>query len=159
MEAKSIDKKTFQLNENGQLLGELIYESIFSYKAEIKLTKADFYDIKPIGFFGTSIAVTKNGAEIANLKMNWRGQIVFSFQDGREFVFKAKGGFHNSFIIENKDEEKLIQFDPKFNWSKFNYSYDITYDKKPQDILFVLLGVYASNYFIASMSGAMSGMA
>ena len=159
MEAKSIDKKTFQLSENGQLLGELIYESIFSYKAEIKLTKTDIYDIKPIGFFGTSIDVTKNGAEIANLKMNWRGQIVFSFQDGQEFVFIAKGGFHNSFMIENKDEEKLIQFDPKFSWSKFNYSYDITYEKKPQDILFVLLGVYASNYFIASMSGAFSGMA
>ena len=153
MEAKSVDKKTFQLSENGQLLGELIYESMFSYKSEIKLTKDGIYDIKPIGVFGTSIAVTKNGAEIAKLKMNWRGQIVFSFQDGQEFVFKAKGGFHNKFIIENKDEEKLIQFDPKFNWSKFNYSYDITYDKKPQDILFVLLGVYASNYFIASMSG------
>ncbi|MEO6228590.1 MAG: hypothetical protein ABJB11_22180 [Ferruginibacter sp.] len=32
-------------------------------------------------------------------------------------------------------------------------------DKKPHDSLFVLLGIYASNYFIASMSGAMSGMA
>jgi len=55
-------------------------------------------------------------------------------------------------------EEKLIQFDPKFNWSKFDYNYDITYDKKPQDILLVLLGVYASNYFIAVMSGANSGL-
>ena len=134
-------------------MGELIYENIFSYKAEIKLTNPELYQIKPIGIFGTNIVVTKNGAEIANLKMNWRGQIVFSFQDGQEFVFKAKGGFHNKYIVENKDEEKLIQFDPKFNWSKFNYNYDITYDKKPQDILFVLLGVYASNYFIASMSG------
>ena len=158
MEAKSTDKKTFQLSENGQLLGELIYESLFSHKAEIKLTK-DLYDIKPIGVFGTSIAVTKNGAEIANLKMNWRGQIVFSFQDGQEFVLKAKGTFNNKYIIENKDEEKLIQFDPKFNWSKFDYNYDITYDKKPQNILLVLLGVYASNYFIACMSGAISGMA
>ena len=159
MEAKSTDKKTFQLSENGQLLGELIYESLFSHKAEIKLTNSDLYEVKPVGVFSTSITVTKNGREIANLKMNWRGQIVFSFQDGQEFVFKAKGTFHNKYIIENKDEEKLIQFDPKFNWSKFDYNYDITYDKKLQDILFVLLGVYASNYFIASMSGAFSGMA
>jgi len=160
MEAKSTDKRTLQLTENGQQLGELIYENLFSLKAEIKLTNSDLYEVKPVGIFGTSITVTKNGTEIANLKMNWRGQNVFSFQDGQEFVLKAKGMFfHNKYIIENKDEEKLLQFDPKFNWSKFDYNYDITYDKKPQDILLVLLGVYASNYFIASMSGAMSGMA
>jgi len=160
MEAKSTDKRTLQLTENGQQLGELIYENLFSLKTEIKLTNSDLYEVKPVGIFGTSITVTKNGTEIANLKMNWRGQIVFSFQDGQEFVLKAKGMFfHNKYIIENKDEEKLLQFDPKFNWSKFDYNYDITYDKKPQDILLVLLGVYASNYFIASMSGAMSGMA
>jgi hypothetical protein len=154
MEAKSTDKKTFQLSENGQLLGELIYESLFSHKAEIKLTEADLYEIKPVGVFGTSIVVSKNGTEIANLKMNWRGQIVFSFQDEQAFVFKATGTFYNKYLIENKDEEKLIEFDPTFNWRRFHYNYDITYDKKPQDILLVFLGVYASNYFIAAMSGA-----
>ncbi|MBB5282849.1 hypothetical protein HNQ92_000970 [Rhabdobacter roseus] len=93
------------------------------------------------------------------MKMNWRGHIVFAFQDGREFVLKAKGLFNSQFVIESKDEEMLIQFNPQFNWKKFQYNYDISYDEKPQDILFVLLGVYASNYFIASMSGAMAGMA
>ena len=159
MEAISTDRKTFQLIDNGQQLGQLIYENLFLLKAEIKLTNGELYEIKTVGIFGTSITVTKNGTEIANLKMNWRGQIVFTFQNGQEFVLKAKGTFYNKYIIENKDEEKLIQFDPKFNWSKFDYNYDITYDKKPQDILFVLLGVYASNYFIAVMSGANSGIA
>ena len=158
MEAISTDRKTFQLIDNGQKLGELIYENLFLLKADIKLTNGELYEIKTVGIFGTSIAVTKNGMEIANLKMNWRGQIVFSFHDGQEFVLKAKGIFYNKYIIENREEEKLIQFDPKFNWSKFDYNYDITYDKKPRDILFVLLGVYASNYFIAVMSGANSGL-
>lgn len=153
MEAKSIDKKTLQLTENEQLLGELIYKNLFSLKAEIKLQNSELYEIKPVGFFGTSITVTKNGAEIANLKMNWRGHIVFTFQDEQEFVLKAKGMFYNKYVIENKDEEKLLQFDPKFNWSKFDYNYDISYEKKPQDILLILLGVYASNYFITMMSG------
>ena len=158
MEAKSVDKKTFQLTDHGQHLGELIYENLFFLKAEIKLTNSAQYEIAPVGIFGTSIAVTKNGTEIANLKMNWRGQIVFTFQDGQEFVLKAKGIFHNKYILENKDGEMLMQFEPKFNWSKFHYNYDIADNKDSQDILLVLLGVYASNYFIASMSGAMSGM-
>ena len=153
MKAKSTDKKIFQLTDNEQLLGELNYESIFSHKAKIKFINSDIYDIKTVGIFGTSITVTKNGTEFANLKMNWRGQIVFVFQDSQEFVFKAKGSYRNKFIIENKDGENLIQFDPKFNWSKFNYNYDITFEIRPKDVLFVLLGIYASNYYIAAMSG------
>lgn len=159
MKVECNDKQTFRLTDNEQSLGALTYKSFFSYKAEITFGDSDRYDIKPVGFFGTSIAVTKNEAVVANLLMNWKGQIVVSFIEGQEFVFLAKGVFQNKYIIENKDGEKLIQLDPKFNWSKYNYNYDIEYDKKPQDILLVLLGVYAANYFIATMSGATSGLA
>ena len=159
MEVKSTDKKTFQLTEDGQLLGELIYENLFFLKAEITLSNSEQYEIAPIGFFGTSILVTKNSTEVANLKMSWRGEIVFTFQDEQEFVLKTKGIFHNKFIIENKEKEMLFQLNPSFQWSHFNYSYDITYNKKPQDILLVLLAVFAANYFIATMSGATSGLA
>ena len=154
MRTECTDNKTFRLTENDQFLGELAYKSLFSYTAEIILTDSDHYDIKSVGFFGTSIAVTKNETEIANLKMNWKGQIVMTFQDEQEFVFKAKGVFHNKYIIEDKEEEELIRFDPTFNWGKFNYNYEISYDKKPQDILFVLLGVYAANYYIAAVAGS-----
>ena len=159
MEAKSIGRKTFQLTDKGQQLGELVYENLFFLRAEIRLTNSDRYDIKPAGIFGTSVRVTKEEVSIANMKMNWRGQIVLAFQGGEEFVLKAKGMFHDKYIIEGNNKEKLIQFDPKFNWNKFSYNYDIAYDKKPEDILFVLLGVYASNYLIASMSGASAGIA
>lgn len=129
MEANSIDRKTFQLNENGQQLGELVYENMFFLKAEIKLANSELYEIEPVGIFATRINVTKNGIEIANLKMNWRGEIAFTFQNGQAFVLKAKGTFSDKFIIENKEEEKLIQFDPKFNRRKFHYNYDITTEK------------------------------
>ncbi|NTS41437.1 hypothetical protein HRG84_11020 [Flavisolibacter sp. BT320] len=157
MEANSTDNKTFQLTDNGQLLGELVYENIFHMKAAIRLANSDTYAIKPVGLFGTSLMVSKEGEEIADLKMNWRGQIIISFQNGQEFVFKAKGMFHNHYLIENKEGEKLVQYDPKFNWKKFHYNYVLTYDKTPSDSLLLLLGVYAANYFIASMSGATSG--
>lgn len=155
MEAKSIDKKTFQLIENEQLLVELIYDNLLYSKAEIKLLNSEIYQIKPIGVFRTTSILTKNGTEIANLKMNWRGQMLIAFQDGQEYVLKGKRMFYNKYIIENKNKEKLIEFDPKFNWRKFRYNYTITYNKKPEDVLLILLGVYASNYIINSMSGFM----
>ncbi|MCO5260421.1 MAG: hypothetical protein M9916_09785 [Crocinitomicaceae bacterium] len=124
MVAKSTDKETFQLTDNGQQLVELHYESLFSHKARIILTNTDTYDIKPIGIFGTSISVTKDETEIANLKMNWRGQIVFAFQNGQEFILNAKGMFLNKYTVDNKDGENEILLDPKFEWSKFNYKYN-----------------------------------
>ena len=159
MEARSIDKKTFQLTENGQLLGELIYENLFFLKAEMKLRDSDLYGIKPVGILGSSITVTKNGTEIATLQMNWRGQMVLTFHNGQEFILKAKGTFHNKYVIENKNGENLLQLAPKFSWRKFNYNYDITCDRQPYDVLLILLGIYAANYSIASMSGAIAGMA
>jgi hypothetical protein len=162
MEAKSIDKKTFQLTENGQQLGQLIYENLFFLNAEIKLASLEEYEIKPVGLFQTSINVTKNGIEIAKLVMNWRGEIVITYQDGQEFVLKLNKFFYGKYIIENKNKEKLIQLDPTFNWREFQYSYDIAYnitdDNKSKDTLLLLLGVYAANYFVACMSGASAGM-
>ena len=90
MEAKLINKKTVQLTGNGQQLGELIYENLFRLKARIKLQNSDLYEIKPVGVFGTSITVTKNGMEMANLQMNWRGQIVFSFQGRSRICSKSQ---------------------------------------------------------------------
>jgi hypothetical protein len=155
MEVKSIDKKTFQLIENDQLLGELVYENIFFSKAEIKFSNSETVQIIPVGIFRTTTTVTKDDTVIAKLKMNWHGQIVITFQDGQEFILKGKGMFYNKYIVKNKDRETLIEFDPKFNWKKFRYNYNITYNKIPENVLLIFLGVYASNYTIASLSGSM----
>ena len=155
MEAKSIDKKTFQLVENELLLGELVYQDLFYSKAEIKLSNSETYQIKAVGIFRTNTIVTKNGVEIANLKMNWRGQMLIAFQDGQEYLLRGKGIFYSKYIIENKEQEMLIQFEPKFNWKKFRYNYNIKYYIIPEDVLLILLGVYASNCIINSTSGSM----
>jgi hypothetical protein len=153
MEAKLTNNKTLLLSENGQQLGELIYENLLFLKAEIKLKNSALYEISPVGIFGTKINLTENGTEIANLKMNWRGQIVLAFNDGQEFILKSTGAFKQKFIIEDDAHEQIIQLDPQFNWRKFQYNYDITNNKIPQNNLLILLGVYASNYFTNCMAG------
>ncbi|MFT3793093.1 hypothetical protein [Flavobacterium sp.] len=159
MEAKSTNRRTFQLLENEQILGELAYENLLFLKATITLGDATPYEIKPVGLFGTSITVTQNKTEIANLQMNWRGQIVFAFPNKQQLVLKPKGLLNNSYVIENSEKEILFQFHPRFNWSKFNCHFDITHYKEPEELLVVLLGVYASNYLIAAMAGTTAGMA
>ena len=162
MNAHSKDRTTFLLSDNDQLLGELIYETPFYLKAEIKISNTETYKLAPVGFFGTSVSVTKDGNEIAKLSMSWNGKIIITFQDDREYALKLSGLFQSKMILENKNQENVIQFEPKFNWREFYCKYDITYDiennNEPKDKLLLLLGVYAANYFIATISGANAGL-
>jgi hypothetical protein len=162
MEIKSTDKQTFQLRENGTYLGEIVYENLFFLKAEIKTSDSESYKIRPVGTFGQSLSVTQNETEIARLHLSWGGEIVIAFQEGEEYILKLKGIFSNTYVLENKNKEKLLQLDAQFNWRDFNYryavSYTLGYDKSPENLLVVLLAAYAANLFIATLSGANAGM-
>lgn len=157
MQATCTNKKTFQLSNKEQLLGELIYKSLFSFSAEIVMHKTEIYLIKPVGIFSNCINVFKNDIVIATLKMNWHGQVVIHFKDGQEYLLKAMGLLQSKYIVENKNGEPFILLDPQFNWSKFNYNYTISYEKQPQDVFFVLLCIYATNYLIFSTTSSIAG--
>lgn len=154
MEVQCTDNKTFKFTDDTEIVGQLIYDNIFSYKASA-IYGSNEYKITPKGFFSTSISVTKHDIEVASMQMNWKGHIILSFQNGQQYILKAAGTFLNKYILEDKEGKNLMLLNPDFNWSKFNYNYTISYDDKPQDILLVLLAVYGANYYIAAMSGSM----
>ena len=151
MQIQCTDKRTFELTDGPEKLGHISYESLFSFKAKAVVGN-DNYEIKPDGIFSTSISVTKNGMVVARLEMDWKANIILSFPDGREFRLKATGVFMSDYALENKDQRILMFLDPDFDWSKFVYNYSISYASKPQDLLLVLLAVYAANYSITAMS-------
>ena len=157
MQIHCTDNKTFELADQSKNLGRLTYDGLFSSKANVMVGDAalvgnDNYSIEPKGIFSTTISVTKNRAEVASMQMNWKGQIIISFQNRQEFILKPTGTFLNKYVLEDKDQRKLMLLNPDFNWAKFSYNYRITYDTKPKDILLVLLTVYAANYYIATVS-------
>lgn len=151
MKIQCTDKKTFELTDSSEKLGHITYDGLFSFKANAILGN-DNYKITPIGFFNTTISVTENDTEVANLKMNWKGHITISFQHGQEYILKATGTFLNKYVLEDKDHQKLMLLSPDFNCAKFSYNYSISYDNKPRDILLVLLTTYSANYYITAMS-------
>ena len=154
MKVQCTNNKTFELMDGSEKLGHLAYDGLFSFKAHA-VVGTDDYSITPIGVFNTTISVTKGAMEVASLKMNWKGHIIISFQNGPEFILKAAGTFLNKYVLEDKDGQKLMLLNPDFNWAKFSYNYTIAYDTKPQDLLLVLLTTYAANYYMAAMSAAM----
>ena len=154
MEIQCTGNKTFELTDNSVKLGYITYDGLFSSKANAAVGN-DNYRIAPIGILSATISVTKNGTEVANMKMNWKGHIIISFQNGQEFILKATGTFLSKYVLEDKDQRKLMLLSPDFNWAKFSNNYSISYDNKPQDILLVLLAAYSVNYCIAAMSAVM----
>jgi len=156
MNVNQIDIRTFQLNNNEKSIGKLTYKGLFSNTAEIILPNSDTFEIKPLGFFKTSISVIQNSTEIANLKMNWKGQIVISFLDDQDYIFKVKGVLRSKYIIENEAQKTLLKYNPKLDLNNFRYNYDISFDKRQENILLILIGVYAVNYYIAVASGAIA---
>ncbi|HEY0670243.1 MAG TPA: hypothetical protein VGD22_18825 [Sphingobacteriaceae bacterium] len=153
MKVQCTDNKTFELTDNSEKLGSLTYDGLFSFTANAVVGNNN-YKITPAGFFNTIISVTRNGIEVANLKMNWKGHIIISFQNGQEYILKATGTFLNKYVLEDKDQQKIMLLDPDFNWAKFSYNYTISYEDKP-DLLLVILATYGANYYIAAMSAVM----
>lgn len=154
MNIQCTDKKTFELSDGSQKLGQLTYDGIFSLKARATVGE-EHYQIIPKGIFNTTISVIQKDMEVARLQMNWKGHITFSFPKGEEFILKTTGTFRNKYVLEDQHQQKLMLLDPDFNWAKFSYNYSITYDHKPQNALLVLLAAYAANYYMAAVSGTM----
>jgi hypothetical protein len=81
------------------------------------LSNSEVYNIVPVGFFGTSITVNKNGNKIASLSMSRNGKIIITFEDDIEYDLVLKGTFHNQVFLENTDKENIMCFEPHFNWT------------------------------------------
>lgn len=126
------------------------------------MPNSEWYNLVPVGLFSSRIDVTQGDEKIASLTMGWNGKIIITFLDDKEYALKLSGLFQNKLILENEHQEAVIQYEPHYNWRDFYHKYDISYDtnndKEPKNHLLLLLGLYAANYFIATISGANSGL-
>lgn len=146
MKVNCINKKTYQLMDNGQCEGQLTYIKSFSRKAQITLKNQECYQIKPLGFLKKGISITCNDKEIATLHANWKGQIIINYPDKGKYVFKTKGLFNKSYTIENSKRKTVLQCKPRTKWGKLQCDYDISYCSMAEQS-FILTGIYAANYY------------
>lgn len=153
MKIECIDNKTFKLTNGSENLGHLKYDGFFTLKAEIVIKDKNFNTI-PKGIFNVEITVVLEDAEIATLRMNWRGNIIISYENGEEYILKPTGSFMSKYAIEDAKGDKILVLDPDINLAKLNYNYTILSENNP-DILLVLLATYATNYYIMVMAAVL----
>jgi hypothetical protein len=153
MKVISTAAKEFELNDNeGRFLGKLAYESRFSTKASITTQFAEFYDLQSKGFWSAYIAVEKAGVEYAQLKRNWRGNVIIDIlgnDQAMDYLFRRVGFWQERFQVEDHNKNVLMTLTPDFKWGKLNYDYSI--DVNPQfadtvDEMMMLLSVFCANY-------------
>ena len=150
----------FQLHDlEGRFLGKLCYEKWAAYKASATTQYAEFFDFKSKGFWQQSIAVKRDGKEIATLKMNWKGHIVIDIKGNdveQDYMLKSVGIFENHFSLQDRSNNIILTLHPHLKWKLQNYEYDIKINPDFQNQInetLMLIALYCANYSMM-MQGA-----
>lgn len=152
IKAISIDRNTYEISNDGELVGILIYDSPLKTKATIRLPGYEAYVIEANSGLGTTIHVKGEEGEVAELKLTWAGQISIKFHDLVEYSVKARGFMSNYFTILDKDKLEVIRLNPKFDWKTFKYNFEIVDNTGVNNPLLLLISLYTCYYMMAMMS-------
>lgn len=155
------NQRHFTATAGTRSVGELTYPKWFTFDATLSLPDQEPYQIKPKGFWGTTIELLQHDQVLLRFKMGWNGNIIlhtaFHGQE-QDFVFKQQGFFKHRYVLTDAQEQELLVVQPDFKWKKFNYEYTITsadaFESLATKNLLVLVAVYCANYYITMMTSA-----
>jgi hypothetical protein len=157
--AKSTDTLSFSLTQDNNPVGELTYDSWFTFKAKLELTDNKSFTVEPKGFWGTTIELKDSQNILLKFKMNWNGDIVIHTNfDNKEkdFIFKRRGVFNESFVLLDKEKNELLVVKSDFKWNKLKYDYVLTasdtFDNFDNQAILLLSIIHCANYFMAGMA-------
>jgi hypothetical protein len=153
--------KEFQLTDlDGRFLGKLAYEKWGSYAASATTQYAEFFDFKSKGFWQQYIAVERDGAEIASLKMNWKGNIIIDIKGNdvaQDYLVKSVGIWQTHFTLQDRFSNDILALRPHLKWKTGHYDYTVEINPDFQnqvDETLLLIATYCANYIMAMMHAA-----
>src|SRR6478736_2708889 len=116
-QAKSNNFLSFDLTKDDKLIGKLSHEKWFKFNAVMEIANNKNYQVEPKGFWGTTIEIKDNEKVLVKFSMNWSGEIVVQtyFDDlEKDYVFKHKGVFNESFVLKDQAGNELLTLKPDF---------------------------------------------
>lgn len=154
------DKKEYVLtSEEDIFLGSLKFEKWSSSKAEITTQFGEFYNIEPKGFWGTSMGVSISEKEIAEIKMNWQGQIVIDMLEngeGMDFLLQSKSIWTSQYVLLDHQKTELLIVTPDYKWKQGHYNFKVDVNPEFTNVInetHILLTIYGVLY-VMSLQGA-----
>ena len=158
-QAKSNNSLSFELTKDDKLIGKLSYEKWFKFNATIEIANNANYQVEPKGFWGTTIEVKDKEKLLIKFKMDWSGNIVVQtyFNDiEKDYMFKHKGVFNESFILADQEGNELLTMKPDFKWKKIYYEYQITtseiFETFSNKEILLMNSLHYANYYMSMAS-------
>ena len=75
------NKSNFIWLRNDKVLGNLSFSGNSNLEAQIKISDTELYEVKPYGWFGQKIKITKDSNTICELKSTfWQSKMIISFK-------------------------------------------------------------------------------
>lgn len=152
---QSLDTKNFILTGNGVEAGRLVYDSWFSFKADMSIGGTN-YTIEPQGFWGTTVELKQNDTVVLDLKMNWNGNVLITVygQEETAYILKQKSILKNTYVLTDSDHTNVLSMEADFKWKKVNYEYHVTAaedpDKDDLNKILILASVHCLNYYMST---------
>jgi hypothetical protein len=157
-QAKLTNAVSFDLTKDDKLIGKLSYKSWFGFTATLEMENGSNYQVDPKGFWGTTIELSDGEKVLLTFRMNWNGAIVIqtNFKGiGKDYIFKHRGVFKDSFILTEPDGIELLVMKPHLKWSKMNYEYQITasdnFERFPDKEILLMTSLHCANYYMSMM--------
>lgn len=157
-QAKSKNSIVFDVTKEDSQTGKLSYTSWFKFDALIELPDNINYEVKPKGFWGTTVEVKDGENVLLKFKMNWNGQIIvetfFRFP-GEDYVFKHQGVFKEIFVFVDRYGTELLVMKPVLKWTAMGFEYQITTSDAFESIakkeVLLLTLIHCANYYMSMM--------
>ena len=138
------------MNEREEPVGSMDYPGWFPSKARITTKEHYVYELAPVGFWQTTIAIKKDGIPYAELKRHWFNSITISFENGKPYAFRRKGIFSGNYILVDDEQREMARIGTKYKWStwRFEYEIDVHENNLDKDVNAVLpfLLIYYTRY-------------
>jgi hypothetical protein len=119
-------KRTFRLtNGQGQPLGELRYQGLFSSKATIACSEQQ-WELGSLGI-GGGIRISRQGRQEATVKPGWRKYYI-EWDEGariRTYYLLHKGVWKSRFILETDYHKELFRLVPQFRWKTLDWDFSV----------------------------------
>lgn len=161
-QAKISNTFSFDITKDNQSVGKLTYKSWFKFDAELELTNHSKYRIEPKGFWGTIIELKEGENVLLKFNMNWNGDIIVqTFFDGieKDYVFKHRGIFKESFVLIDKEGTELLVMKPHIKWNVMNYEYTITttdiFEALSNKEILLINSLHCANYYMSMATSSM----
>lgn len=159
-QATSSNSLSFELTQGDESIGKLSYKNWFQFTASIELANHSTYPLIPKGFWGSTIELKDNDTVLLKFSMNWNGNIAIQtyFNDiEKEYIFKHRGVFNESFILIDQEETELLVMKPDVKWIKLNYEYKIQTSDRFESLsnknILLLTSIHCANYYMSMMAG------